>query len=186
MADALAKEGHEHRGDQKTEHELWEASPDFRRTWTMINTNRLPTRRSDDRQQDCPNANLTSRPTTFISVKAATARSASPSGAPGRCAAIAPYDCAAAVPAASANSDLPIQAPPTPAGKCRGDAAKGKARTMTIAQTTTIEINTPASCFSAPTATATAIAPTHRRQLRRHRVRPRTAVRSRARARHRR
>ena len=68
-----------------------------------------------------------SRPTTFISVKERTAASS-------------PIASAAANPAASANSDVPIHAPAMPAGSSNAFAANGRKKIMATAQTTTNEI----------------------------------------------
>src|ERR1019366_4738767 len=70
-----------------------------------------------------------------------------------------PEVCAAAKPAASANSEVPIQAPATPVDKPRARETSGNTKIMTMAQRTTSEIATETCSFLAPTAPATAIEP---------------------------
>lgn len=62
------------------------------------------------------------------------------------------------MPAASENSEVPIQAPAIPVGSPKPRAANGRTKIMTMAHSTTVVIVTAVSSFFAPTAPATAIA----------------------------
>lgn len=84
-----------------------------------------------------------SRPTTFISVNVLIA-----------CSLIA---AAAAIPGASANSDVPIQAPAGPGKIFKVLIAKGKMNIIRIDQSITSEIAIETCCFSAFTALPIAI-----------------------------
>ncbi|MPM96862.1 hypothetical protein SDC9_144027 [bioreactor metagenome] len=77
-----------------------------------------------------------SRPTTFIRVKVLTARSS-------------PMASAAANPAASANSEVPIQAPAGPGANPSPLAINGSKKIIATAQIITIEIETETCSFLA-------------------------------------
>ena len=79
-----------------------------------------------------------SRPTTFMRVNVVMAPS--------------PNWAAAAMPAASANSDVPIHAPEAPPDKPRARQTTGSRNTMIVAQITTIEMDTDTCSFLAFTA----------------------------------
>jgi len=59
---------------------------------------------------------------------------------------------------ASANSEVPIHAPPTPAGNYSARETSGSTKIITTAQTMTVVMAIGACSFSAPTAPAMAIA----------------------------